>query len=80
MAKKSEVFIGAVFGRLTVVSDLQCSGVEPDTALYRLYVTCSCSCGGIKKFLYANLGRATNSCGCLVKERQTIFRHSLEGC
>lgn len=70
MAKKSEVFVGAIFGRLTVVSETsKVFCLEGKRNRPVLCVTCICSCGSpCKSYRYYALGGSTNSCGCLSRE------------
>ena len=61
--------IGKEFGRLTVVAKAKSRNT-------RTCWLCSCTCGGLKEVLGANLvtGR-TKSCGCLHDEKFKINRH-----
>lgn len=59
MRKKKDI-TGKIFGRLTVCS----KDLTSDKSRWE----CLCSCGNITIVSLGNLGRATNSCGCLRKE------------
>ena len=63
MALVSEIFIGARFGKLTVVSE------RTRERQSRAKVRCAC---GTEKMVYVhNLGKVTNSCGCGIREART---------
>lgn len=61
MAKIGEVYVGARFGRLVVSSERLAEIKKPS-------VKVRCDCGKEKTVNTSNLGRATNSCGCLHRE------------
>lgn len=73
---KTDVTVGEVFGRLTVVQDL---GVLKN----KRRVLASCSCGsGVKEFPYRNLKSGhTQSCGCIQKESAALLKqkHGMSG-
>lgn len=70
MVKKSEIFIGAVFGRLTVVSEP--FSVRKAAGNPVVYVNCTCSCGsGTSQRAAKSLLQGTKSCGCLAAEKWT---------
>lgn len=62
MARMSEVALGTRFGRLVVSS-------EPLLLHRKAVVAVTCDCGARKMVQVTNLGRATNSCGCLHREQ-----------
>lgn len=64
MAKISEVFEGARFGRLTAVRVER----HQTKGRTRLLVSCKCDCGGTTTTRLDQLGVATLSCGCLNAE------------
>ena len=61
MAKNSEIFIGAVFGRLTVTEVI---GVHKGSQS-RTWAKTLCACGNIRTVIGYALGKTTLSCGCL---------------
>ena len=66
MAKKLPDLTGKIFGRLTVVC-LQRS-MKYSNGNYKRYWLCRCSCGNETEVIGSNLGKQTNSCGCLSRE------------
>lgn len=65
MARVSEVYEGAVFGRLTVVS----TAYKVMSGRRRLWAVCQCSCGSaVKELVSDSLGVHAESCGCIKKE------------
>lgn len=64
MAKVSEVFEGAKFGRLTAIQVER----HPANGRIRLSVRCKCDCGNITLSRLDSLGKAILSCGCLNAE------------
>lgn len=65
MVKLSEAPVGAVFGRLTVIS----LGRKKVGTTSQLTAICECSCGSKpKEYHLSNLGPRTTSCGCAGKE------------
>jgi hypothetical protein len=67
MAVKSEVFVGAQFGRLTVIV-----GNHPRKGEK---VICRCECGKEIETNWQHLGKYTRSCGCLMRETcKTVHR------
>jgi hypothetical protein len=57
MPKESRLKIGDRFGRLVILAFFQRFG--------RKFARVQCDCGMVKEVLACNLGRCTNSCGCL---------------
>jgi len=67
--------VGEKHGKLTIISfDKRINSKRP----YKYFWNCRCECGVIKSFNYSNLGRATNSCGCIFKEK-LINRNTTHG-
>lgn len=64
MTKLSEVYTGAVFGKLTVISCDKLSTTNP-------YVECKCVCGSSRNYNYHKLGTRANSCGCSREGRRS---------
>ena len=68
MPRKSKLNVGDRFGRLIIVAFTCRHG--------RKFALVQCDCGVVKEVEASNLGRHTNSCGCLrvdvTKERSTI--------
>lgn len=62
MAKVSEAFIGAVFGKLTVVTHTRVSRGQKGGTFHGC--ECICECGNTTKVHTSNLGKSTVSCGC----------------
>lgn len=68
MAKLSEIVVGKVFGRLTVVGE-PCD--RPAGSRLRKFVECLCQCGVSTQARLDSLGGAIVSCGCLNAEQRT---------
>lgn len=67
MKRKYNISIGDKFGRLTVLKEIRGSN-------NRLCYVCKCECGKEKIVDRVNLGKgATQSCGCLQKEKVSEF-------
>lgn len=68
---------GNIYGRLTVIKQegwkLQTNGKRRPTWL------CKCECGN-EKVICGNLGRSTNSCGCLHSEKaaERVYKHGYQ--
>lgn len=60
MAKLAECFVGATFGRLTVLKVVVIEATHRD----RKMAECTCSCGVTKLYRLDGLGVKTFSCGC----------------
>jgi hypothetical protein len=67
MAKVSEVFVGCVFGRLTVESIYSEFSLKSKRNFK--YVSAKCSCGKQVRVKIGSLGSDTFSCGCKTRER-----------
>lgn len=66
---KIEIKDGTIFGRLTVLSELD-RHIQPNGKKVRKFL-CRCSCGNVVSVFLPNLRRGTTmSCGCLHKEKQ----------
>ena len=61
-----EVYIGSLYGRLTVLEDLGIRQVCPSKR-HRVYL-CRCECGKTKEVPGPHIGKVVNSCGCLINE------------
>lgn len=79
MHKSTPLQAGQKFGRLTVIS------LHHKKPFYRgrcvnfiEYYLCKCDCGNTKVVCRLNLGRSTNSCGCLKREK-SISRLKIHG-
>ena len=71
VAKNSEAFVGAVFGRMTVAALYQkIVGTQGKKKLMALCY-CGCAAGTVKQVAYQDLGDKVVSCGCLKVERLT---------
>lgn len=78
MARRSVVFPGSVFGRLTVVERVGIRKSPTGKTSVCLWV-CACSCGKEATVSNANLSKGvTNSCGCIHRE-QLIGRNTKHG-
>lgn len=67
--------IGLSFGRLTII---EFSGSRMYGTSKSRFVICKCECGTIREFLLSSIRYGyTQSCGCLLKERQT--KHGISG-
>lgn len=58
-----QINVGKRFGKLVIINK-----AEKFSGRNRIYV-CKCDCGNIVEVSSAKLGRYTNSCGCIRKER-----------
>jgi hypothetical protein len=77
MAKVAEAFIGAVFGRLTVIGTSRAPNTTKSRKKFDRISDCICSCGNKHSVQTLDLGRSTNSCGCIHLERST--KHGMAG-
>ncbi|MFB6955481.1 AP2 domain-containing protein [Streptomyces sp. NPDC056309] len=64
MARKAEAYIGARFGRLTVVGE----AVRGQSKRGKPYIGVRCDCGSEKTIRISTLGTNAKSCGCLNSE------------
>lgn len=69
MARVNEVFLGAQFGKLVVISER--------TEEHQSRVRVRCECGNEKTVYVHHLGKLTNSCGCGIRAARTT--HGMSG-
>lgn len=65
MPRKSSLKIGSRFGRLVILGFFHRQG--------RKFAEVRCDCGVVKEVMACNLGRCTNSCGCLRSQRTKAY-------
>lgn len=80
MSKSTPLKSGQKFGRLTIISLHHISNkFDGKRKRVRYYYLCKCECGKEKVILKDNLGRLTNSCGCISKQlaKKRLLKHGL---
>lgn len=80
MPKSEPLKSGQKFGRLTIISLHHISSkFDGKRKRVRYYYLCKCECGKEKVILKDNLGRLTNSCGCISKQlaKKRLLKHGL---